>query len=71
MTRPRWWTLAALAKEWGVTADALRQRCIRGTLRATKYGNLWLVSPADARIAQDHAGRRWRFSQRVHDGGAP
>lgn len=42
-------TLKALAAERGVTADSLRQRIARGTLKATKAGTVWLIPQSERR----------------------
>jgi len=47
----RLWTLSQLAVELQVTPDALRQRCIRGTLAAQKVGTLWVVTDLEAQRA--------------------
>lgn len=43
MAQPTFVTLKDLAAERRVTADSLRQRIRRGTLRATKVGTTWVV----------------------------
>ena len=40
-------TVAEIAKKFGMTRDHIRHRIYEGKIKATKWGNIWLVKVKD------------------------